>query len=241
MMTSAHMTKATRWVVSAALLVGSSYALAQTASAPPGPALTLQASATQSIAHDEMHVVMAVERDGAQVAALNAAVLRELDDAVAEARKVPGVKPVLGNVHTQPLWGPQGRQTGWKVRGELRLEGRRFAELSALAARLGQRLQFAGVSFAVSDDLRRSSESELLTRAAQAFHDKARIASKALGFSGYEISEVVLQPLDGSMTVRKMAAPMVEMAIRADATPLPDAAGESALTVVVSGKVTLKR
>lgn len=235
--------KATQTLMLGAFLLGSSLALAQPGrgAAAPVPSLTLQASASQEVANDEMHVVLAVERDGAQVAGLNAAVLEVLNEAVAEARKAPGVRPALGSVHTQPLWGPQGRPAGWRVRGELRLESRDFAQLSALAGRLGQRLQFAGVTFRVSEELRRRSETELLSRAAQAFHDKARITSRALGFSGYEIVEVTLVPSEAVVPVRRMVATAAELSMRSDAAPLPDAAGESTMTVVISGKVTLLR
>ena len=53
--------------------------------AQAGPVLALDAQARAAVANDEMVVVLAVERDGAQVGPLNDAVLSQLNAAIAEA------------------------------------------------------------------------------------------------------------------------------------------------------------
>jgi predicted secreted protein len=203
------------------------------------PVLHLQARVSQRVPNDEMHVVLSASRDGAHVGALNAAVLGEVNEALAQARRVQGVQAALGSVSTQPQWGQAGRQTGWRVRAELRLHGRDFAALGALAGQLSERLQLSGVHFTVSDSARRTAEQALITRAAQEFGRKAQLTATALGFSTYAVAEVHLRPEQGvAPHVVQRASPM---ALRAEAAPVPDEGGESEVSLLLSGRVELRR
>ena len=104
-----------------------------------GPSLSLSASATESVTLDQMVVVVSAERDGPSVGPLNAAVLRELGWAVAEAKRTDGIETATGNLATHQVWGPNGRAGGWKVRGELILRSKNTKELGDLAGKLGER------------------------------------------------------------------------------------------------------
>jgi predicted secreted protein len=146
-----------------------------------GPTLELNEQARASVSNDEMVIVMAAERDGPQVGALNDAVLSQLNAAIAEAKKVDGVKARLGNISTQPNYTRDGKQQGWKVRGEVVLESQRVSALGQLGGRLGERLQVSSVQFRLSTAKRRAQEQQLVTEAAQAFRAKAQQAAVAFG------------------------------------------------------------
>jgi len=211
---------------------------AQPGPAPALPSLSLEASARAVVPNDEMIVTLAVERDGPLVGPLNDAVLTQLNEAIAQAREVDGVRARLGQVWTQPHHGRDGRPQGWRVRGEVVLESTRMQLLGQLAGRLGERLQLAGVAFRLSDERRRAEESRLLAEAAQAFRARAADAATAFGFAGYEIRELVLRPA-GVPRPRPVA--MVRSgAAEVAAAPLPAEGGDSDVVVGVSGTVALK-
>jgi len=215
-------------------------ALCSTPSSAAGPGLQLTHQASRSVANDEMVVMMAIERDGPQVGPLNEAVVSQLNAAIAEARKVEGVRARLGGVSTQPNYTREGKPNGWRVRGDVLLESSRMPALARLAGKLGERLQMSSVQFRLSRERRRSEEQSLLREAAQGFRDKALQTAQAFGYKGYEIKELVLQPGQGSMPrPMMMARSAPDMAAAAPPPPLPDEGGDSEVTVAVSGTVEL--
>jgi predicted secreted protein len=203
-----------------------------------GPTLALDASARAAVPNDEMIVTLAAERDGPQVGPLNDAVLSQLNEAIAQARAVEGVRARLGQVWTQPNMNREGRQQGWRVRGEVVLESTRMAAVGQLGARLAERMQLAGVGFRLSPERRRAEEKRLLAEAAQAFRARAAEAAVAFGFAGYELKDLALRTA-GSPGPRPM---MMARGAQAEiaAAPLPPEGGDSDVVVTVTGTVELK-
>ncbi len=195
--------------------------------------LRLGAEVVRRVGVDEMTVVVASERAGDAPGTLNAQVLAELDTALAQSRRAPGVTARLGGLHTQPA--PRGRPGPWQVRGEIVLESRDFQVLGELAGRLAQRLQIVSVRFGLSGERRRAVEEELLGEAAAAFQDKSRAAARALGFSGYRLQEVSLgtsSPRPGPVVMRMDAA-------SESALGIPTEGGETDVQVRIEGSIVL--
>lgn len=215
-------------------------ALWSASTAHAGPVLALEAQARAAVANDEMVVVLAVERDGPQVGVLNDAVLAQLNAAVAEAKAVEGVKARLGSLWTQPNYNREGRAQGWRVRGEIVLESTRMAVLAALSARLGERMQLAGVQFRLSAERRQVEEKRLIAEAARAFRSRAADAAAAFGFAGYDLKELALRSAGGAPGPRPMMAAMAQGAAAVASAPLPTEGGDSDVIVNVSGSVELK-
>ncbi|UCE32640.1 MAG: SIMPL domain-containing protein [Burkholderiales bacterium] len=201
-----------------------------------GPTLSLGAEAQRMVANDQMTARLAIERDGPRVGTLNQEVLAALRAALDEARQVPGIEARLGSVWTSQRRGPRGELQGWRVRGEVVLSSQAMDALGALAGRLAERMQLAGVSFALSDAARAKVERELLNEAAGAFRQKASDAASAFGYAGYQIRELTLgqapQLVPRSPALARMAV--------AEAAPVPSEGGESQVSVQVSGIVELE-
>jgi predicted secreted protein len=207
--------------------------------AAAGPTLSLDAQARAAVPNDELLVVIAVERDAPQPGPANDAVLRALEAALAEARRVDGVKARLGPVSTQPLV-RDGRPQGWRVRGEAVLESTRVAELAQLAGRLGERLQLAAVQYRLSAERRQAEEKRLVAEAAKAFRARAAEAARAFGFADYELKSLALHAGGGGPVPRPMAMSVGRGGAEVAAAPLPADAGESEVVVGVSGSVELR-
>ncbi len=205
------------------------------------PTLQLDAMASATIANDEMVVVLAVDRDGLQLAPINEAVVSQLNAAIAEARRVDGVRARLGSLSTYPNVTREGKPNGWRVRGELVLESRNLQQLSQLTGRLSEKMQLASVAFRLSSERRRAEEDRLLTEAAKSFQNKAAQAATAFGFKSYQIRELSLRP-GGNFQPRPVymgrSAEAMPMAASAP-PPVPTDGGESEVVVSVSGTVDL--
>jgi predicted secreted protein len=206
-----------------------------------GPTLTLSAEARARVLNDEMTVSMAVEREGPQPGQPSDQVSRELTEAIERAKKTPGVQARLGGISTQPTFSPQGRVTGYRVRGEVVLTSRNFAELGQLAGALAARLQIAGVGFQVSAARRDEERVRLIGQAAEAFRAKAKAAAVAFGLRDYELRALTLNDGGGGWQPRMQPAPMAMAdGVRAAAAPLPAEGGDSEITVALSGTVELR-
>lgn len=212
------------------------------APAPERPQLQLSAEAAVNVATDELTVTMAFEKDGPVAASLNAEVLRQLNDALALAKKSPRVEARLSSVHTNPNWGQQGKRNGWKVRGELVLTSKDVPTLSTLAGKLSESLQLTGVSYGVSRERQAEVRQNLIDDAAAALKSKAQATAKALGYAGYEVSSLNLSDGLHQQQPPAMYRGRVEaMAMSVDTATLPSEGGTQRLSVTFSGSVFLRR
>lgn len=207
-------------------------------SAHAGPVVQLQVTAMSELPHDEMVVQLAIERTGPTAEKLNDEVLVGLNRALEKAKAVPGIRARLGSITTQPEWGPQGKATGWQVRGVMVLEGRDLRATGALAGELSSDMQIAGVSFRLTELARASEQAHLLKQAAAAFNERARATAEAFGFSAFELQKLIIdhgggdQPRPLQMEMR--AAGMASKA------SVPTDGGDATVTLTVSGSVELK-
>jgi predicted secreted protein len=216
----------------AALVASASYSSHAQSKDASLPTLTLDAQSKAVVANDEMQVAFAFEREGTDLGAMNQAVLQALSSAIADAKKVEGVKARMGSVQTNP--------SGGKVRGEVSFTSQNFTALGNLSGQLSQKLQFSGVSFKLSDEAKTTAERQLIRSAANAFRGKAQEAAVALGFKAFEMKDINLNNA-GNTIVRPV---QMMRAMRSDSmsasAPVPAEGGESEVIVTFSGTVNLK-
>lgn len=214
-------------------------AVAGAGTAHAGPSVQLEASARSELPNDEMVVQLAVDRSGAVAARLNDEVLQALNLAIAKAKTIDGVKARLGSITTQPEWGPQGKRTGWRVRGVMVLEGRDLKATGALAGELSEDLQIAGVSFRLTEDARTREEKRLIKQAAAAFNERARETAAAFGFGSFEVKTLNVNHAAESPPPRPMQMEM-RAASAADKAFVPTDGGDAIVVLTISGSVELK-
>ena len=205
----------------------------------------LQATAQVEVAPDLAVMTLAVERSGAEPAVPTAQVSKALDAALQQARAVSGVEASNGAFTTQPRWktvNNQSQRDGWTVRAGLVLKSRDFAALGRLAGQLAQQgFMIESSGFELSKALRDREETALIDTAIAAFKAKAATAARALGYSGYALRTLQIEPVQGSSPsprpmLMRAAAPMA--AEEAPAVPL--ATGRTPLQLTVQGSVQLK-
>jgi len=208
---------------------------------PPLPQLQLSAEAATNLRTDELTVRLASERQGASVSALNGDVLRQLNAALEQARRVEGAEARMSSIQTNPDWDNAGKRKGWRVRGEVELKSKNVAELAELAGKLSETMQLAGVDYSVSPELMQKTRESLIASAAESFKRKADIAVRALGFSSYEVIQVSL--MDGVQSQPPVAFKSRDgsMVAMAESAVLPAVGGTERVAVTFSGAVALKR
>ncbi len=207
----------------------------------PLDVLELTASASSEVPADTAVVTLSVVRDGSDVAALTQDADSVLGHALSEARAAPSVTASSGGFSTQPH--NDKNSVSWTVHGDLILKSHDFAALGKLVGHLTSStggMQITSSSFEVSPDLRQSEESELITRAINAYKSKANTASKALGYSSWTIRQINVGPVSTGGGPRPMFAARASSAFSSSAVPMALEAGRVTLEVSVSGSVQMR-
>lgn len=223
-----------------AAAAGSAGAQTVVAAPPPQNVVSLTASATLEVPRDVLTVSFAATREGADANAVQSQLKQALDAALAEARKIakPGQVDVqTGNFSLYPRYAPKGGITGWQGTAELTVEGRDTQAIAALTGRIPT-MTIARVGFRLSREAREKVEADVTAQAIERFRKSADYVSRQFGFGGYAIREVSVtgnEPGGGPVPMFRAQAARAGAVEEA----LPTEAGKAAVTVTVSGSVTM--
>lgn len=229
------------------LLLAGCIGLAASAYAQDRPApldvLELSASASSEVPADTAVVTLSVVREGSDVSALTQDADAVLSHALSEAKAAPSITASSGGFSTQPH-NDKGASVSWTVHGDLILKSHDFAALGKLVGHLTSGaggMQITSSTFEVSNELRQNEESDLITRAINAYKAKANTASKALGYSSWAIRQLSVGPVSTGGGPRPMFAARTASSFSSSATPMALEAGRVTLEVSVSGSVQMRR
>lgn len=214
---------------------------AQAEDAPHYNRISLHAEASREIPHDLMLMTLYSETQHKDPGQLAGDTTRILNAALERARQVAGVKVSLGNRSSYPVYDDQGRRiVAWRERAELRLESADFAALSRLSADLLGELKIADMRFAIAEATRKKSEDELLQDAVKAFGERAQLATRALGGSGYKLVSLNLSSA-GLVPPPAPRVAMMKSMDRAAGMPAPEIeAGSSQVSVGADGVIEVQ-
>lgn len=225
-------------VLIAALLAGVAWSThaAETPSAATA-SIELSADASRPAANDLIVAILYVEQAGTDAAALARQVNRNVAAAFDVARPYTDIKAQSAGTSTWPVYGKNsssGKIDGWRMRAEVRLEGRNLAAMSELIGKLQATLALAQVNMQPAPDTRRKVLDEATVDAIRAFEQRAALVSSTLG-KRYRIRQLnVAESGHRPIYTRMRAAPMMT-----EAAPAPLEAGETDVSVTISGSIEL--
>ena len=216
-------------------------ATAVLAADPPVPSgvVALTASASVEVTRDLMAVTLSATREGTDASTVQSALKQALDAALLEARGAarPGQIDVrTGNFSMNPRYSPKGQLNGWQGTAELVIEGRDLTGIGQLAGRI-QSMAIARVAQGLSREQREKAESGVTAQAIARYRAQAAEVTKQFGYASYSMREVSVNSNEqGGPEPMIMRAKV--FAAAADA-PLPVEAGQTSVTVTVSGTVQM--
>jgi len=196
--------------------------------------IEFQAETQREVANDTLYATLSAEFTDASSAQVANSLNKTLADALKSAAEFKSVRARSGGNQTYPVYDRQNKLTGWRGRAEIRLDSKDFAAASALIGKLQSSMQLGGVSFAVSSELRRQTENELITEAIAAFRARADIVRLSFAARSYKIRRITLNT--SGFAPQRMFAAARAMA-SADVAPPPLEAGQSTVTVSASGAI----
>ncbi len=198
----------------------------------------LSASATGRVDNDTIVATLYAQAEGSQAAALADEVNKRINWGVEQLKKYQKIKVQTQSYNTYPIY-TKSNITGWRVRQSFRMESQDMALVSNLLGDLQSKLALENVSFSVSPEQRNSAENTLIEEALAAFEIRAKLIAKSLGRSNYVIAKINVNTSGGNHYPQPRA--MMRMNSMSESVAAPQMqAGESSLTVNVSGEVEMQ-
>lgn len=205
---------------------------------PAGTLIDFRVEVQRPVANDLGRASAYIEQTGSDPAEVARKVKSALAEGLATAKAQPAIIVKSGGTHTTPIYGKTGRVIdAWRMRAELLIESR---DAEALSSVLGQ-LQAKGfaigqLQFMPAPETRRQAEDDATLAALEAFNVKAARIAASLK-KPYKIRTLSVNTGGHFPPPYPLARGVAMMA--AEAAPMPVEAGESNLTVNVSGQIEL--
>lgn len=203
---------------------------------PAGTLIDFRVDVQKSVPNDLGRASAYAEMTGTDPAEVARKVKVAIADGLATAKAQPGITVKSGGTHTWPIYGKGGRSIeSWRIRSELLLESRDAAALSTAMGKLQGSLAVANINFSPAPDTRRKAEDDATIEAIEAFNSKAERIAATLK-KPYRIRQM---SVNGSGNFPQPLPMMRASAMVAEAAPMPVEAGESNVTVNISGQIEL--
>ena len=222
-----------------ALVAASPVARAQQDGAPtPVPVISVSASSTATVPNDRLHAWFRVEVDNPSAAAAAAEVNQRVARILAKLKALPDAQTSTSGYTSQQIV-DKARPTRWRVTQTIKVEGGDFAAIGDAAGRLQAEdgAVLSGLSFGVSDELRKRTQDAITQQAIAGWRARAEAAAKGFGAAGWRPGRVTIQAGDGARPYPMMAR--AEMQMAAAPAPVPLEAGSTEVTVAVTGEAIL--
>jgi predicted secreted protein len=202
---------------------------------PAGTLIDFRVDVQRPVVNDLGRASAYVELTGSDSAEVARKVKAVIADGLATAKAQPGITVKSGGTHTYPIYSKTGRVIeNWRMRSELLLESRDAAALSTAVGKLqGGQLAIGGINFSPAPETRRKAEDDVTIEAIEAFNAKAARIAATLK-KPYKIRQLSVNA-GGHYPMARGAAMMAS----AEAAPMPVEAGESNVTVNISGQIEL--
>ncbi len=223
--------------LAATLLIGVDQTLAN--DDPVYDQYSLQATAEGEVENDLMIVRLQVEHEDRDTAALANRVNQDMQWALDQLDETQALQYRTENYRTYPKY-EQNRIVGWRSSQVLTVSGADFDELKNVVQVLQQRLQVADMSFRPSDDTRSEVEDTLINEALDNFKRRAEIVQANMQASGYRVMHLEIQTPGSRGGSGQLRAEMMAVQSRSGGQSPAIEAGETRITVSVSGQIQLQ-
>ena len=202
---------------------------------PKPPIVELSAQAAVEAANDRASAQAFFEATGAEPGPLAAQVNAVIAKAIATSKAYPGVSVRSDGTRSSPVYSRNGRSIdAWRMRSTLHLASADIEALSALIGELQGQLAVASMTLSPAPETRKKAEDAALVKALGEFEARAKLAADTLG-RRYRIRR-----LNISQDHAQPPRPMYRAAMAtAEAAPAPVVAGNSRVTVRISGSIEL--
>ena len=203
--------------------------------------ISLDASATEEVANDEMVTTLEVFEDGKDVGKLSDLVNKKTTLLLDAVKEYQAVKAETTNYNTNPIY-DDGDIKSWQVSQQITLETGDFEQMSQLLADINSLAHIQSMQFRVSDKQVEAVKKSLLKEAIQNFRNKADEIKNQFDSSDYKL--VSLSVNGNNYRPMPMMARQQSYAVSAasakEAAPAALSGGTNEVSVQVNGTIQLQ-
>lgn len=205
--------------------------------------LGLSVQSSVKAPQDYLSITLDTTQEGTTGPALQAELKKTLDQALALAKaqeKGDALKVRTGQFRVSPVYDSKDRKiTGWRGNAQLILEGKDMVRIATLANNIPNMPVQSSV-FGLSRESREKYEADAQRQAVADFRAKAQVLTQQFGFATYGIEQLQVTSSQEYVRPVMMAAASNAMSMSKMAGPLPIEAGETAVSVDISGTVQMR-
>ena len=195
----------------------------------------LSASAQTQIENDTVIATLYAQEEGSDAVQLANLVNKRINEAIVLVKQHDAIKLQTNNYSTSPVY-HKNKITGWRVRQSVRLESQDMTLMSGVLGDLQQTLALEGISFAVSPELKNSTDDGLIGEALMVFEKRAKNITQQLGRKNYKIVDINV-----STSANHFARRNYEVAVMASKVAAPSIeGGEKTIQVTITGQIELE-
>lgn len=224
----------------AALLLGlSALSVAHAEQAPTYERIAFSVKAAQEVPNDMLTAVLYAEQQGQDTAALANTVNQTTTWALDIAKQANTVTSRTLDYTTNPIYGENGKVSGWQVRQSIQLKSQDSKALSGLLGQLQEKLRIEGISYSVSPDVQASTEKALIDQALKTFKERAEQMKTGMGRQEYRVVRLDVQAANDYFQPPIMMRAMADAAPAAAPAPPSLEGGKQNLQVNVQAEIEL--
>lgn len=204
--------------------------------AEPPIAIDLSVEASRPAQNDLFRATVSADLTGPTVGEIARQVNAQVAEALKIAKTYPGIKAQSGANSTWPNYSKFGKIESWRMHSELSLESGDSVALSELIGKLQSSLAVSSIAKQPSPETRTKAENEAMLDALAAFRARAKTLADALE-KPYHLKKMTVN------TNGRFAQPMYRATAKSmvsEASPPPVEAGESQVSVSISGQIELE-
>lgn len=198
--------------------------------------ISLQASASEQVANDQLVATLLVQENGHDPATLANKVNKKMTQLIKKAQSFPQVKYQTINYNSRPVY-KNGVITSWQVSQNIQLISHNFDQLGRLVSQVNDLSTVQSMQFHVSDQQIETTQTKLTEQAIAAFRQKAQMITQQFGKSNYHLVHInvgnnYVQPPQHRVMRSAMAAESMDVAPALSA-------GTNKVTVNINGTIEL--
>ena len=195
----------------------------------------LSASAQTQIENDTVIATLYAQEEGSDAVQLANLVNERINEATRFVKQHDAIKLQTNHYSTSPVY-HKNKITGWRVRQSIRLESQEMKLMSGILGDLQKTLALEDISFAVSPELKNSTDDELIGEALRVFEKRAKNITRQLGRKNYKIVDINV-----STSVNHYARRNYEAAVMASkVAAFSIEGGEQTIQVTITGQIELE-
>ncbi len=198
--------------------------------------VTLQVTASDNIANDQLVAILVVQQTGHNPATLANQVNDKMAKIIASANRFKAVEHQTINYHSQPIY-KNGSVKSWRVSQDIQFKSQNFDQIGKLIAQVNPLSTIQSMNFGVSDSQIEKAQDRLTAQAIAKFRHHASTIAKQFDKSSYHLVHInignnYVQPRQVMMRSSMKAEAM------ADSAPALSA-GTNKISVNINGTIEL--